>query len=1198
MKYSNFIKANKEFQSAINIQYDLGNLEKIESYIPTSSSMKILKDFLANIYYGTKNNASLLVGPYGKGKSHLLLILLTLLYHRENNNYIINELLNRIENVDSECAKIAKAVYKNKKYLPVIINFNSDNLNQAFLIAINNSLNMAGLSDILPDTYFDSAMEVINGWKEYKNTIKKFKLLIKEKGIDRLSQLEKRLRLFDKEAYDIFKYAFKEITSGIDFNPLLNTDIVKMYDEVNYNLKEKYNYDGIIIVFDEFSKFIESSSENNNIKDLKILQDIAELCNRASNPQMNLICITHKTINEYISKIPENKVDAWRTIEGRFVEKYFVTDSNQNYEMISNAIQKDSTKFNKFLDKNKEILLSNNTEAQDLFGKIQYDEYIKQIVLGCFPLSPYVAYALPIISEKVAQNERTLFTYLCKYEPYSLMDFVEKNEGSIEYIGFDSLYDYFEILFKKEIFNEQIHNTWLMVDACLKIVNDEIDKNILKTIGIIYIINNFQELSPTLHNLCNILDYNQEDIKNHLNDLIDIDNILYIKKSNYFIDFMPISTVNITKKIKDLVAIKFNKPNISKVLNSIRGIKYELPRQYNFEYKITRYFNRIFMTVDEVLSYTDSEQILNEYGADGVIIDLIYFNDSEKQTVKYWKERVDDDKIMVTIPNQPFGINEYIAQYEAVNYLYSDMQLIKQDNRIISQLDLLKDDLQDIIKKYIDKYYDFYSKNYLLYINSNREMRFLKSNHITTLLSQMCKENFANSPIINNELINKNTVSTPVKKARDFIVELILSNKLRKFDYKKNSLECTLYRATIKNTGILDNKIAGDVNNLLQVIRSFVCEAQQNSLSFSELYHRLQSNELGLGIRRGIIPIYLSIVLHEFADNLVIYFKSGRKKNEAILDVNCINNINESPQLYEIELENGSIEMKNYINNLYKVFVKKAIVIDASANKYIDIVKGMQNWYQSLSLFTKNHLMKIDISKNYKEFSNIDTEIIKLRKYLVKYDLNCREFLIKTLPNIINSDNYDEIYEQIVKIKLYLDNRDNDVNKYLIDSTKSIILKEYEGSLSGALKSWYMSLRDDQKKHLFSSQCNKFMDMCSSDLKGDIETVQKLALIFTNLNIQDWNDLTFNIYFDELKQALNEIDNFAQNDKQIDCDNITIQICKDGIKSEEKSFYKEPISVNGTLLLNEIENAIDEFNDSVEDNEKRNILLNLLQKYI
>ena len=274
MKCSDFIKENKEFQSSINIQYDLANVEKISSYIPSRDSVKVLKYYLSNMYYGTNNNSTLLVGPYGKGKSHLLLVLLSILCLKQNSTEVVSELIKKIEKIDNECAELAQKMYANKKYIPVIINFNSDDLNQAFLIAINNAINNAGIPEMLPNTYFDSALNIISGWKEYSATIRKFKASIKEKGINRLNEIEKRLKLFDKKAYEIFKYAFKEVTSGIEFNPLLNTDIVKMYEDINYNLKEKYDYDGMIIVFDEFSKFIESSAENNNIKDLKILQDI------------------------------------------------------------------------------------------------------------------------------------------------------------------------------------------------------------------------------------------------------------------------------------------------------------------------------------------------------------------------------------------------------------------------------------------------------------------------------------------------------------------------------------------------------------------------------------------------------------------------------------------------------------------------------------------------------------------------------------------------------------------------------------------------------------------------------------------------------------------------------------------------------------------------------------------------------------
>lgn len=1198
MKCSDFIKENKEFQSSINIQYDLANVEKISSYIPSRDSVKVLKYYLSNMYYGTNNNSTLLVGPYGKGKSHLLLVLLSILCLKQNSTEVVSELIKKIEKIDNECAELAQKMYANKKYIPVIINFNSDDLNQAFLIAINNAINNAGIPEMLPNTYFDSALNIISGWKGYSATIRKFKASIKEKGINRLSEIEKRLKLFDKEAYEIFKYAFKEVTSGIEFNPLLNTDIVKMYEDINYNLKEKYDYDGMIIVFDEFSKFIESSAENNNIKDLKILQDIAELSNRAKNPQINLICVTHKTINEYISKIPENKIDAWRTIEGRFVEKYFTIDSSQNYELIASAIKKDEKKFTKFIEKNKQELEKLNSEAKEsLFKEKTYEDYLKEIVFGCFPLNPYAVYALPIVSEKVAQNERTLFTYLSKNEPCSLIDYIRNNDANVKNVGLDSLYDYFKVLFQKESFNAQVHNIWLMVNDCLRIVNDEIDKAIVKTIGIIYIVNDFNKLAPTLHNLCDILNYDKKLIEEHLNNMINIDNILRIKNSNDFIDFMPISSVNVIQKVNDLVGIKFNKPNVSHVLNRIRGIKYELPRQYNFKYKMTRYFNRIFMTIDELTSYSNSEQILNEYGPDGVIIDLIYFENFENNVIDNWKKEINDDKIMINIPDKCFEDKNCVSQYEAVNYMYNDVELIKEDSRVISQLNLLKEDLQNTIEKYIYEYYEFNNKNCILYINKNKKIKSSKINQITTILSQICEDNFYNTPIINNELINKNKISAPVKKARDFIIQLILDNKFNEFDCERNALECTLFRATIKNTGILSNEINIDISNLLQIIRDFVIESEIKVMPFSELYYRLKSNKRGLGIRNGIIPIYLVIALQEFMDKVVIYFRQGRKKKEVVLDVNTINNINMDPEKYEIVIENGSAEINEYVNKMYELFAKDYTTSNISG-KYNYIIRGMQNWYQSLSLFTKNHSLKIAMNEEYNKFTNIDDKIIKLRKNLVKHDINSREFLIDTIPSIFKVDNYQDAFKEIIEIKSYLDNRDIEVNNYLINASKDIICKSYNGTLSGALKSWYLLLNDNQRKHLYSSQCNNFMNMCNSDIKNDNEIINKLAFIFTNLTINDWNDYTYDVYFKELGKAIEEVEKLEEIKDISKCNNIIIKICNDNGTEQEKSFEKENMSVNGSLLLNEIENAIDEFNDSVDDNEKRNILLSLLERYM
>jgi energy-coupling factor transporter ATP-binding protein EcfA2 len=323
MKYAEFINGNDNFQYSINLNYDLMNDDKIDCYIPTKKSIEILNDYLLNTVSDNKDNATVLVGPYGKGKSHLLLILIAILYGRDKNK-TLNKLVDKIKVIDKKAGELTKEVLKNKKYLPLIINFNSRDLNQAFLIALKNALLLAGLEGILPNTYFNSAIDTINNWEDHPNKqmINMVEKLVQDKCGLTLKKFVDTLKSYNEDNYKIFTDIFKEITLGIEFNPMTNSDIVKLIEETNLKLCEKYNYDGIIIVFDEFSKFIESSETINNSKDLKVIQDIAELSSRSKVPKLQIVCITHKPIDEYIAQIPKNKIDGWRTIEGNLQKNY------------------------------------------------------------------------------------------------------------------------------------------------------------------------------------------------------------------------------------------------------------------------------------------------------------------------------------------------------------------------------------------------------------------------------------------------------------------------------------------------------------------------------------------------------------------------------------------------------------------------------------------------------------------------------------------------------------------------------------------------------------------------------------------------------------------------------------------------------------------------------------------------------------
>lgn len=1191
MKYTDFLKPSEGFQYSINLQYDLGNNNKVDGYIPTINTVEILKSYLKVAYDSKGDKSTVLVGPYGKGKSHLFLVLLALLHNKKENKKSINKLIDKISIVDESTAQLCRIIVDdNIKLLPVIINGNYVDLQQSFLVALDEALKNNGLTNIMPNTYFDSVVQVIARWKvEFKDTIQLLRTGLKDFGYT-LTELENGLKRYDEKSYEVFKKVYLKISSGIEYNPLVNSDIVRLYDETNFLLCHKYEYKGMFIVFDEFSKFMELSVSNNTVKDIKILQDFAELSGRTDNKQqMHLACITHKTINEYVSKLPRKTINAWRGIEGRFKELYLNSSSNQNYNLISNAIIKEKTKLKSFLQANQFYEYISN--SYELF-KENYSEmdFKEKIAVNCFPLNPVSTFALPKISEKVAQNERTLFTFLCKNEMYTLADFISKNNGNLELLNLDILFDYFQSLFKKEIFNEVVHDIWIKADTAIRKCKLIGEKSILKALAIIYIINEFDRLKPTKEMLMLALNYKEGDIDSLLTPMIE-NNILYIKKSNGYINFAPLVQTNIKDKIELIKNTKIRNVNVSQELEKIFNLGFILPKRYNDDYKMIRYFKRIYITLSQLEAFEDSKSIFEYFQADGIVADLIYFDDIEKSRAADKVRKLNNGRLILCTPTKPFDKLKTLEEYMAVQVLKNDKEFLSNEPLSEQLIDIIEEDLIDDLKKYLERYFipENRSSNYFIY---GKRCNISRKSDLNKELSEICFKYFDKTPKINNEMINKNSVTTIISKARQKVTNYIIDsyNDSLTEPLSGHGPEVTIYRVTITNFGLEKNTISRDynLNNVLQIIRNFVVSCEKNKKSLAELYEVLLGENIG--IRKGVIPIYIAYVFREFKEELILSFGS-RGNKEVDFTEDTLESINLNPKDYYVKIEKGTKEKEDYIHSLIELFDRYINKKALKSNKFFALVNAMQSYVQTLSQYTRTHKRNI-IGED------IDEGIIKFRAELLKFDLNYRDFLFNKLPKLLRSNNYYECLEKVKNIKDYLDIAIVDLMNYLIKETNIIINPLYKGSLSQNLKSWYVELDEYKRNHLYDITTNrmlKFIDKLESN--SELYAINRLANIVTGLNVEDWQEITIELYFNDLKNSIGLVKNL-----QIDSNNDEENLFKIEISESErivtKSFEKQVISEIGVTLLNELEGLLDEYGDSIEANEKRNILIKLLQRYM
>lgn len=79
---SKIISVASGFQYSVNIGYDLNNDDKLKNFIPTRSALALMEDILLSTNPTSTERARVLIGAYGKGKSHIVLTILAMLMKR------------------------------------------------------------------------------------------------------------------------------------------------------------------------------------------------------------------------------------------------------------------------------------------------------------------------------------------------------------------------------------------------------------------------------------------------------------------------------------------------------------------------------------------------------------------------------------------------------------------------------------------------------------------------------------------------------------------------------------------------------------------------------------------------------------------------------------------------------------------------------------------------------------------------------------------------------------------------------------------------------------------------------------------------------------------------------------------------------------------------------------------------------------
>lgn len=1193
------IKLDERFQTSVNIRFDIDKISKIDEFIPAKSTLNVLESYLENIFEKKNNKSTLLVGPYGKGKSHLLLVLLALLQNRNDKKWE-NSITRFYEKIKKQNNRLAACIEKNilcgredkKRYLPVIISFGRSSLENSYRLALFQALEREKITNLMPDSIYDEVLKKTESWKkDYPETYERFTKNLENAGYE-IEKFASDIKKNILPALEVFKKIYKELTAGGEFNPLLENNIPKIYENVAYELK-KYGFDGMIIVFDEFSKFIEGEDNRETSKDMELVQSMCELCNASKEPDIRHIFVTHKSIKEYGRFLSTQILNSFKGVEGRLSEVVFRTNAQNYYELMMNVIHKDEKNMGTYYKEygidtvNITERTYNMTNMYTIFDKKDYENII---VKGCFPLAPLTVYTLVKISEKVGQNERTVFTFMSNDEPNTLARFVKNHtKNSDTLVSADMIFDYFGYIFEKDISNERCHREYIkakyLIRKCEKeqadnggegFYGDKLYDYMKKIIKSVALLNMLNQTELVANDKCLIsmvcLEENKNLYEAAKKALTDGGYLTYRRRSDNYV-FRINTDANFEKEIeKRINKIKCSQSEVVECFRKTTERRFELPKEYNDEKKMTRYFEYCFEYGKKLenTKYLKKriEELSKENFSDGKII--LSMGEADREKIEQNLKELENERIVVICPAESVDFTDNIKKYYAINDIRNDEEYLKENETALEEAYFCLDDVVFEINRKINEHYMPGTNNAIYFYmqkNGEKKAELKKNGNIDTnrklqkILSSICSDYYGKTPCINHELINKNDISSQIKKVRNEIMHRLLSNEdMSEWDDGK-SAEATIYRAVLKNKGLIiyddenadsPEKQDDDIAELLDKIRKFIKDSVGNKNCFSELYKSLKGKDFG--VRNGVIPIYVAYCLSGKIGTPLVYY--DRIENE--ISAQILSKADEEPEKCYLYIERNDGEKEEYLENIIKIFdiwqstdevLTQKTQMLSPMKKLRMITNGLQQWYRSLSGYCR--YVSLDICSEDKV--ETDKNRIYSKCDLFRNDLagnieSAREYLFESLPKLTDSAkdgnvDYKKCVSEIVKIKSEIEK----MYDKLVDKLSTMIKQQLsdESNVAGiSLRTVFERWTEKNEEKISQlKDSGVVFEYCVETLiryvtknseEDEEKIINKISDGLIGLALRDYKDGTAEIFEKEFEKAVKELERTLKKENTTD----------------------------------------------------------------
>ncbi|MBP1838622.1 hypothetical protein [Formosa algae] len=937
---------------------------------------------------------------------------------------------------------------------------------------------------------------------------------------------------------------------------------------------------GVVLVIDEFGKFLEYASKNESADELFLIQQISEWANDDLNETYFIITL-HQNFSSYGSNLSNQDKLEWEKVKGRFVDLVFNEPVEQLIYFASKKLKEFTTPVRLKSDF-KNLLKLIHASKLVSHNKLVNDDLSNSL----YPLDWLSSNVLVNSLQRYGQNERSLFSFLNDDTDYSIKKLKEN------FYSVSNVYDYLVNTLSTEINSpDNPHRAqWLTTFRALEraelVFEDDYQQvsEVIKTIGLVNI---FSKMGG-LFDKAFISKYFKLTRKVNVSlilDRLEKAGIIRFYKYSNKINFLEGTDIDLEQELIT-VSREINPDfSISNEIKNLVDLPVLLVKRYSFETGTRRFFE--YKIYDSNNGLSKAEGVIDGYI--NLVFDDVKVADINKMSKDY------TSNVFVLYKNSSQIRNEVLM------ILKFDRLLEKhQDDR--NALKLLSSErefhLQQLRNLAINQLFNN-DKN--IWINDGEIESVISKHKLYEWLTEICYKIYEHTPVFNNELINKQFLSGPINTARKHLIRALLENEhLENLDFpaEKFPPQKAIYISLLKESGIhqRNNDLGyyelsnppqdSNLTNLWNESEAFLNSSLSNKRNLLEFYELLEQSPYKL--KKGFIDFWIPIFLIAKKEDYGLFHSSGGFI--PFITEDTIDLIHKKPQDFLIK----SYDVSGLKVNLLESYKELVQIGDSSS-------KGTQSTF--LSIFGNFLRFQRGLNNYTIKTDKLSSKAIKLREAILASKdpedalfnlfptaLGFHSLSIKEDEEVLNSFT-KHIQDAIREIRSAYDELLNRIEKVIIDSfyCSSTDFETYKKEIQSKIS--------DINPATLGKVQNVFYRRLISPLDDRVSWVKSVADVALGKGLEDLIDEEEPLLVDTVKDLslglikASEIRNFNNNSDQ-----GTLYSIRFFGETGEYVDDKLVVNTKATKEFTSIKNKITETISQLDEAKRKELLVELLSK--